>query len=188
MEFTKTTIKDLLIFTPRIFEDERGYFYESFNLKKFQEATNSKFTFVQDNQSSSSKGVIRGLHFQEPPHAQGKLVSVSNCSILDIAVDIRLDSPTYGKHVSVELNSVNKKFFWIPPGFAHGFVSLEDNTILNYKCTDYYHPESEKSLLWNDPDFQIDWQTKNPILSKKDTLAQPFSTFVSLFKRDDHDK
>lgn len=188
METTKTEIKDLLIFSPKIFTDDRGYFFESFNLNKFQEATESNFTFVQDNQSQSEKGVLRGLHFQTPPHAQGKLVTVTQGAILDVAVDIRLGSPSYGKYVSVELNSINKKIFWIPPGFAHGFISLKDDTILNYKCTDYYHPECEKSLLWNDPDFQIDWGTKNPMLSKKDTLAQPFADFISPFKRDDHDK
>lgn len=188
MEITTTAIEGLLLLTPKIFEDERGYFYESFNLKQFQEAANTTFSFVQDNQSSSKKDVIRGLHFQDPPHAQGKLVSVSKGAILDIAVDIRLNSPTYGKHIAVEINEKNKTIFWIPPGFAHGFVSLEDNTTLNYKCTDYYHPECEKSLLWNDPDLAINWQIENPILSKKDMLAQPFSTFVSLFRRDNHDK
>ena len=188
MEITKTSIEGLLIFTPKIFEDERGYFHETFNLKFFQEVTNSNIEFVQDNQSSSKKDVVRGLHFQESPHAQGKLVSVKSGSVLDVAVDIRINSPTFGEHFSVKLDSKKNKMLWITPGFAHGFSSLEDNSILNYKCTDYYHPECEKSLLWNDPDFQIDWQVKNPILSIKDTLAQPFSTFMSLFKRDDHDK
>lgn len=183
-----TNLEGVIVLSPSVYEDERGYFFESFNLKKFQKATNSNFTFVQDNQSKSRKGVLRGLHFQIPPHAQGKLVTVTQGAIIDVAVDIRRGSPTYKKYVSVELNAENKKMLWIPPGFAHGFISLEENTILNYKCTDYYHPECEKSLLWDDPDFQIDWTIENPILSKKDALAQPFVDFISPFNCDDHDK
>lgn len=188
MELIETKIDGLLTLIPKVFEDERGYFFESFNLKKFQELTNSNYTFVQDNQSCSKKGVVRGLHFQSPPHAQGKLVSVTKGKVLDVALDIREGSPTYGQYESIILSDENKKMLWIPPGFAHGFASLEENTILNYKCTDYYHPESEKSLLWNDLDFQIDWKINSPILSKKDTFAQPFTDFISPFKRDDYDK
>ena len=188
MEITQTTLDGVLVFEPQIFQDNRGYFFEAFNLKKFQEITNSNYTFVQDNQSCSNKNILRGLHCQLPPHPQGKLVSVNQGAILDVAVDIRVNSKTYGESIELEINSTNKKMLWIPPGFAHGFISLEDNTILNYKCTDYYHPECEKTLSWNDPDFQIDWGVKNPILSEKDTVTQPFATFKSPFNRDDYDK
>lgn len=188
MKVTETNLEGVLIFEPNLFKDIRGYFFESFNLKEFQKATNSKYTFVQDNQSCSSKNVLRGLHFQMPPHPQGKLISVTNGAIQDVAVDIRIDSPTYGNSIEIELNSTNKKMLWIPPGFAHGFLSLEENTIINYKCTDYYHPEFEKTLSWNDPDFQIDWSINKPILSKKDTMTQPFTSFKSPFRRDDNDK
>lgn len=187
MTINETKIKSLLVIIPQIFEDERGHFYEQFSLKKFQELTGTKFTFVQDNQSLSKKDVVRGLHFQVPPHSQGKLVYVTQGKALDVAVDLRTDSKTYGKHETVILSVENKKMLWIPPGFAHGFAALEDNTILNYKCTDYYHPECEKSLLWNDTDLQIDWRINSPLLSKKDTFAQPFADFISPFKRDDYD-
>jgi dTDP-4-dehydrorhamnose 3,5-epimerase len=181
MEAISTFIDGLFILKPRIFSDERGWFFESFNQKVFNELTNTSTNFVQDNQSCSKKNVIRGLHFQAPPYAQGKLVSVIKGKVIDVAVDIRKNSPTYGKHVSIELSSENKLMLWIPEGFAHGFVALEDDTIFSYKCTNYYNKESEGTLQWNDPDLQIDWTIDKEILSEKDKVAQPFATFVSPF-------
>jgi dTDP-4-dehydrorhamnose 3,5-epimerase len=181
MEAISTSIDGLIILKPRIFSDERGWFFESFNQNVFNELTNTSTNFAQDNQSCSKKNVVRGLHFQAPPYAQGKLVSVIKGRVIDIAVDIRKNSPTYGKHVSVELSSENKLMLWIPEGFAHGFVALEDDTIFSYKCTNYYSKESERTLQWNDPDLQIDWNIDKEILSEKDKVAQPFATFVSPF-------
>lgn len=180
MTITETAIPDLLLIQPRIFEDERGYFYESYNKNTFQES-GLEMDFVQDNQSLSQKGVLRGLHFQNPPHAQGKLVRVIQGSVLDVAVDIRRNSPTYGQHVSVVLSGENKTQFWIPPGFAHGFLTLEDHTLFSYKCTDIYHPSSEEALPWNDPSLAIDWGIKNPIVSEKDLEARLFQSFKSQF-------
>ena len=137
--------------------------------------------FVQDNESKSSKGVLRGLHFQKPPYAQGKLVRVVKGSVMDVAVDLRKDSPTYGKWESVVLSEDNKLQFWIPEGFAHGFVTLEDETVFNYKCTNIYNKESEGSLLWNDPDINIDWNIENPILSEKDKVSPLFKNFETPF-------
>ena len=137
--------------------------------------------FVQDNQSFSSKGVVRGLHFQNPPFAQGKLVRVIKGSVLDIAVDIRKDSPTYGQHVSVMLSGENKKMFWIPAGFAHGFSTLENNTIFSYKCSGTYNKESECSLMWNDSELNIDWKIDNPIISEKDKQSEKFKNFKTQF-------
>jgi dTDP-4-dehydrorhamnose 3,5-epimerase len=136
---------------------------------------------VQDNQSLSQKGVLRGLHFQNPPFAQGKLVRVIKGTALDVAVDIRKDSPTYGEHFAVELSEENKTAFWIPTGFAHGFVSLEDDTIFIYKCTGVYNKESEGALIWNDSDIAIDWRVKNPLVSDKDLVAGSFKDFESKF-------
>jgi dTDP-4-dehydrorhamnose 3,5-epimerase len=136
---------------------------------------------VQDNQSLSQKGVLRGLHFQNPPFAQGKLVRVIKGSVLDVAVDIRKDSPTYGEHFSVELSEENKTILWIPPGFAHGFVTLEDDTIFIYKCTAVYNKESEGSLIWNDEDLNIDWRVVNPLVSDKDIQAGNFNDFTTQF-------
>ncbi len=181
MEINKTKIEGLFIFTPRKFADNRGYFFESFNQSIFDEATNNEFAFVQDNQSFSTKGVLRGLHFQNPPFAQGKLVRVIKGAVLDVAVDIRKDSKTYGDYVSVELTEENNKQFWIPPGFAHGFITLEENTIFSYKCTNYYAPQSEGTLLWNDTDLNIDWKIKPSLVSDKDEVGTEFSNFVSDF-------
>ncbi len=181
MKITKTAIDGLLIFTPRKFEDDRGYFFESFNQSIFDEVTENAYTFVQDNQSFSKKGVLRGLHFQNPPHAQGKLVRVIKGAVLDVAVDIRKNSETYGKYVSVELSEENNKQFWIPPGFAHGFVALKEDTIFSYKCTDYYAPKSEATLLWNDKDLNIDWQIKPTLVSDKDEVGTEFRNFASDF-------
>lgn len=180
MTITKTAIEGLLILEPRVFNDDRGLFFESFNEKIFEEAAGD-IKFVQDNQSVSKKGVLRGLHFQNPPHAQGKLVRVAKGSVIDVAVDIRKDSPTFGEHVAVELTAENNKQFWIPPGFAHGFVALEDDTIFCYKCTDYYAPECEGSLLWNDEDLKIDWGIDSPLVSDKDKVATKFANFTTSF-------
>ena len=138
-------------------------------------------SFVQDNLSKSDKNVLRGLHFQAPPYAQGKLVQVIRGSVLDVAVDIRKDSPTYGQHHSVVLSEENKTQFYVPEGFAHGFVTLEDNTIFSYKCTNLYHPNTEGAIIWNDKDLEIDWQVENPIISEKDLKANPFHSFESPF-------
>ena len=180
MNITKTDIEGLIIIEPQIFKDSRGAFFESWNAKKFKQLGIIE-DFVQDNQSVSSKGVLRGLHFQNPPYAQAKLVRVIEGSVLDVAVDLRKNSPTYGKHVSVILSEQNNKSFFIPKGFAHGFLSLEDNTVFNYKCSDYYNKESEGSLLWNDEDLKIDWQIDNPLVSEKDLQADLFKNFKTKF-------
>ncbi|MFZ9028834.1 MAG: dTDP-4-dehydrorhamnose 3,5-epimerase [Crocinitomicaceae bacterium] len=181
MNIIKPEIEGLLILTPRVFGDERGTFMESFNQQKFDEAVGRKVNFVQDNQSISKKGVLRGLHFQSPPFAQGKLVRVIKGAVIDIAVDIRKNSPTYGDYVAVELTAENNEQFWIPEGFAHGFVALKDETTFLYKCTNYYAPQSEGTLLWNDPTLNIDWGISDPIISEKDAIGQEFSNFVSDF-------
>ncbi len=173
-------IEGLLELNPSVFGDERGYFYESYNLELFQEL-GIKEKFVQDNQSLSNKGVLRGLHFQAPPHQQGKLVRVIQGSALDIAVDIRKGSPTYGKWHMVELNAEKKNLFWIPPGFAHGFLTLENKTIFSYKCSGYYNKESEGGLMWNDTDLNIKWPETEPVLSEKDKYYLPFKQFISPF-------
>ncbi|MEJ6793698.1 MAG: dTDP-4-dehydrorhamnose 3,5-epimerase [Flavobacteriales bacterium] len=180
MNIIKTPIENLLVLEPKVFEDERGYFFESFNKKKFEDI-GIKESFVQDNQSLSNKNVLRGLHFQAPPFAQGKLVRVITGSVLDIAVDIRKESATYGKYFSIILSEQNKKMFWIPPGFAHGFLTLEDKTIFSYKCSGDYNPSSEGSLLWNDPQLNIEWNIDEPIVSAKDQEAQAFTSFKSPF-------
>ncbi len=181
MEIVETGIKDLLIIEPKVFEDERGYFFESYNRDKFIEA-GIDVDFVQDNESRSMKNVLRGLHFQRPPFTQGKLVRVMHGSVLDVAVDLRKDSETYGKWASIILSDKNKWMYWVPEGFAHGFLTLEDNTVFFYKCTNVYSKESEGSLLWNDADLQIDWGLKEqPVLSEKDKLSPDFRTFNSPF-------
>ncbi len=180
MEVIKTSIPDLLIIKPEVFEDQRGYFFESYNRQKFVNA-GITYTFVQDNESKSQKGVLRGLHFQNPPYAQGKLVRVMKGAVLDVAVDIRKSSPAYGKWTSVELSEHNKTMVWIPPGFAHGFVTLEDNTVFFYKCTNFYNKSSEGGIRWNDPDLNIDWKIEKPVLSGKDQEAPLFKDFKSNF-------
>jgi dTDP-4-dehydrorhamnose 3,5-epimerase len=181
MKIKKTKIKDLFLIEPTIYKDQRGHFLESFNKKKFSNLTKIKTNFVQDNQSCSSKAVLRGLHFQNPPYAQAKLVSVIKGSVIDVAVDIRKDSPTYGEYVMEELNGENHLMMYIPEGMAHGFITLENNTIFNYKCSNYYNKESEDSLIWNDPDIDIKWPNIPPILSEKDKNAKKFASFVSKF-------
>ena len=180
MEIIKTSIEGLLIIKPDVFKDERGYFFESYNKERF-EREGLTMDFVQDNESKSSKGVLRGLHFQKPPFAQGKLVRVVKGSVMDVAVDLRKDSPTYCRWESRILSEDNKEMFWIPEGFAHGFLTLEDNTIFNYKCTNVYNKESEGSILWNDPDINIEWNIENPILSEKDKLSPLFKEFETPF-------
>lgn len=181
MEIINTKIPDLLIVKPLVFEDQRGYFFESYNKEKFLQQGIDQ-NFVQDNESKSMKGVLRGLHFQAPPFAQGKLVRVMKGAVLDVAVDIRQNSPTYGQWASTELTESNKWMYWVPPGFAHGFVTLEDHTVFFYKCTNVYNKASEGSIRWNDPDLNIDWGINNPILSEKDMNSPLFKDFISPFK------
>ena len=180
MQILETPIQGLLVIKPNIFEDERGYFFESWSQKAFQDI-GLDLNFVQDNQSLSQKGVLRGLHFQNPPFAQGKLVRVIKGSVIDVAVDIRKDSITYGKYFSIELSEKNNKVFWIPAGFAHGFVALEDDTIFSYKCTEVYNKKSEESLLWNDTQLNINWGETNPLVSNKDMNAKRFKDFKTQF-------
>jgi dTDP-4-dehydrorhamnose 3,5-epimerase len=180
MQVTKTFIEGLLVIQPTIFNDARGYFYEPYNRKMFAEIGIGE-EFVQDNQSFSQKGVIRGLHFQNPPHAQAKLLRILQGSIWDVAVDIRKSSPTYGKYFGIELSAENKTIFYVPKGFAHGFLTLEDNTLLLYKCSDFYNKPSEESLIWNDPDVGISWKINNPILSEKDLNGKMLKELKSQF-------
>jgi dTDP-4-dehydrorhamnose 3,5-epimerase len=182
MKITETGIEGLLIIEPRVFNDGRGYFYESYNKKTFA-ASGISVDFVQDNQSFSHKGAVRGLHCQANPFAQGKLVRVINGRVLDVAVDIRKGSPTYGKHVSIELSGDNKLLFWIPAGFLHGFATLEDNTIFTYKVNNYYDKASEIGIKWNDPTLDIDWGVApgDVLLSPKDEILPAFNSFVSPF-------
>src|SRR5574344_1183333 len=180
MKIIKTSIPDLLIVEPNVFKDQSGYFFESYNQERYFE-NEMKMIFVQDNESKSMKNVLRGLHFQKPPYAQGKLVRVIQGKVLDVAVDIRKGSPTYGKYHSVELDAESKRMFYIPEGFAHGFLTLEENTIFAYKCTNYYNKESEGSLLWCDEEIGIKWDVENPILSDKDKIAPLLKDFNSPF-------
>lgn len=180
MTFEETTLIDAYVITPNVFGDHRGYFMESFNKKCLEEII-GPLNFVQDNQSLSSKGVLRGLHFQAPPFAQGKLVRVIKGAVNDIIVDIRKKSPTYGKSFKVLLSENNFKMLWIPPGFAHGFETLENDTIFSYKVTNYYHKESEGAIKWNDPTLNINWDTENPITSTKDNEGELFKNFTSQF-------
>lgn len=180
MEFEQTHIEGVVLIKPRVFGDHRGYFYESYREDLYKQV-GIKGHFVQDNQSMSNKGILRGLHFQAPPHAQGKLVRVVKGAVLDVIVDIRSGSNTYGEHYSVELNETNKFQLWVPPGFAHGFLTLEDRTIFSYKCTDYYNHASEGAVYWSSPELGIDWGISDPILSEKDNVATHFSEFKSPF-------
>ena len=174
MNFIKTNIDGVFIIEPRIFKDSRGYFFESFSAREFQEKI-SPITFIQDNESLSRYGVIRGLHFQKPPYTQSKIIRVIKGAILDVAVDIRKGSPTFGQHLSVELTAENHRQLFIPHGFAHGFSVLSPEALIQYKCDNFYAPQSEGGILWNDPDLHIDWQIPSDkvILSEKDT-KHPF--------------
>ena len=170
MKVTPLNIPDVKLIEPDVFEDERGFFYESFNLQKFNEAIGGDISFVQDNHSKSSKGVLRGLHYQEAPFAQGKLVRVVAGKVFDVAVDIRKDSPKYGQWVCEILSADNKKQLWIPEGFAHGFLSLEDGSQVIYKTTNYYSKDYERTVKWKDNSFNIEWPFSNNIItSPKDT-------------------
>lgn len=181
VEVIKTKIEGPLIFQPKVFGDDRGYFIETYN-EKVLDALGFDVKFVQDNESMSAKGIMRGLHFQAPPFAQGKLVRVVRGAVIDVAVDIRKSSPTYGEHFKVELSDQNHTMIWIPEGFAHGFFTLEDHTIFSYKCTRYYNKESEGGILWNDRDLGIDWGIEEAILSDKDMNNPQFRDFKSPFE------
>ena len=181
MKFIPTAIPDLYEIEPRVFGDHRGYFFESYSDEAFAKE-GIQVAFKQDNESLSNAGVLRGLHFQRPPMAQGKLVRVQRGSVLDVAVDLRKGSPTYGQHHKVVLSGENKKMLWIPAGFAHGFATLEDHTVFLYKCTNTYSPEDEGSLYWNDQDLGIDWGVSDPKLSAKDTEGPSFKDFETPFK------
>lgn len=170
-----TPLEGLWLLRPNVFRDERGHFLETFNHCAFEQATGLRVRFVQDNESLSQAGVLRGLHFQVPPHAQAKLVRVSRGSVLDVCVDIRPTSPTFGRHYSVVLDARELAMLYIPEGFAHGFRTLENETIFTYKCTAYYDPGSERTILWNDPRLGIDWGITDPVLSAKDRAGMPFS-------------
>ncbi|EDR4080827.1 dTDP-4-dehydrorhamnose 3,5-epimerase, partial [Salmonella enterica] len=171
MNVIKTEIPDVLIFEPKVFSDERGFFMESFNQKVFEEAVGRKIEFVQDNHSKSTKGVLRGLHYQVQPYAQGKLVRCIAGEVFDVAVDIRKDSETFGKWVGVNISSENKRQLWIPEGFAHGFLVLSDSADFLYKTSNYYSPIHERGIVWNDPTININWPINiDKILSEKDTI------------------
>jgi dTDP-4-dehydrorhamnose 3,5-epimerase len=181
MNYKPLEIKDVVLITPNIFSDDRGYFYESFKLSEFEEKIGKEFSFVQHNQSKSQNNVIRGLHFQAPPYEQGKLVRVVAGKVLDVAVDLRKNSKTYGKHVSAILSAENHNQLWVPPGFAHGFITLEENTIFSYMCTGVYNSEAEGCLKYNDPELQIDWINQNPTISEKDDVAPLLKDLESPF-------
>lgn len=173
MQVTSLRIPEVKLIEPKIFGDDRGFFFESFNARSFRGLTGVDAQFVQDNHSKSVKGVLRGLHYQLTPHAQGKLVRVVQGEVFDVAVDIRKGSPTFGQWVAEILTAENKKQLWIPEGFAHGFVTLTDTAEFLYKTTSYYAPESERCINWNDPEIGIDWPLQDVVLSSKDQQGQP---------------
>lgn len=183
MNVISTPFDGLFIIEPKVFGDARGYFFESFNAREFQQQIGFNPNFVQDNESMSSYGVLRGLHFQQPPFAQSKLVRVVCGSVLDVAVDIRKQSPTFGRYFSVLLSDENHRQFFIPRGFAHGFSVLSPTAVFQYKCDNYYAPQSEGAIAWNDPDLNIDWQlpADKVMLSDKDSHHPFFKDFVSPF-------
>jgi len=175
MKITPLSIQDVLLIEPQVIEDARGFFFESFRLDRFQKATSLNVNFVQDNHSKSSRGVLRGLHYQLPPHAQGKLVRVIEGEVFDVAVDIRKSSPTYGQYVAEILSADNKKQMWIPEGFAHGFLTLSETSEFLYKTTNYYHQGSERCILWDDKNLNIDWPFNlERTISGKDLLGKVF--------------
>lgn len=178
MKVNQFNIEGVVEFLPRVFGDDRGFFFESYSKKVFEQYLPG-IEFVQDNQSLSSKNTLRGLHFQKPPFAQGKLVRVITGSALDVVVDIRKNSPTFGQHLKFHLNTQDQNMVYVPEGFAHGFLALEDDTTFVYKCTNYYNKESESGIIWNDPELNIDWGCKNPVISEKDGIL---STLSSLSK------
>ena len=176
MSSQRLAIPDVVLFEPRAFADERGQFFESFNAQQFGEATGLTVNFVQDNQSTSRKGVLRALHYQLPPHAQGKLVRVARGAAYDVAVDLRRGSPSFGKWVGERLSAENRRQLWIPAGFAHGFLALEEETEFLYKTTDFWNKESERSIRWDDPGIGIDWPVLDLIVSQKDQNAGPLKS------------
>jgi len=180
MNIIETEIKGVYIIEPKVFGDNRGYFFESFSQREF-ESVIGPVTFVQDNQSRSSYGVVRGLHFQRPPHAQAKLVRVVKGKVLDVAVDLRKDSPTFGKYVAVELSDENHRQVFIPKGFAHGFSVLSEEAVFQYKCDEYYAPESEAAIAWDDQDLNIDWKVpaEDVVLSAKDRNHPSLKDYIS---------
>lgn len=180
IQFVPTPLEGLTLLQPKIFGDARGRFLETFNQEQFEQVVGRSIDFVQDNQSTSAKGVLRGLHFQLPPHAQGKLVHVVKGAVLDVCLDIRPKSPTFGQHFKVQLNGETKEMLWIPDGFAHGFATLEDDTIFAYKCTAYYHPAAERTVLWNDPELAIPWGLQDPLISGKDQEGMSFAGIKDL--------
>lgn len=182
MNVVKTSIDGVVIIEPRIFEDERGYFYESFSQREFEEKV-CNTVFVQDNQSKSTYGVVRGLHFQRPPYAQSKLVRCVSGKVLDVVVDIRKNSPTFGKFVAVELSGENHRQLFIPRGFAHGYAVLSDEAVFQYKCDNFYNKESEGAIAWNDPEINIDWllPADKVVLSAKDRMNKKLSESVTPF-------
>lgn len=180
MEIIKSGFDGLYVIEPKVFQDKRGYFYETWNKEAFT-ASGLDMEFVQDNQSLSGAGVLRGLHFQLPPWEQGKLVRVISGSVLDVVVDLRKNQPTFGKHFKCILDANKKNMLWIPPGFAHGFLTLEDETVFFYKCSQIYNKESERAILWNDTDLAVDWGNLSPIVSDKDSSACSFKSFESPF-------
>ena len=183
MEVIKTGIEGVFIIEPKVFGDNRGYFFESFNAREFAEKTGKEVIFVQDNESMSHYGVLRGLHFQLPPYSQSKLVRVVKGKVLDVAVDIRKGSSTYGKYVSCEMTGENKRQFFVPKGFAHGFCVLSDEAVFQYKCDGFYHPEAEGAIAWNDPNIAINWPitAEEIILSEKDKHHPCLKDFESPF-------
>ena len=174
MKITNTRFPEVKIIEPQVFEDERGFFYESFNQKCFEESIGRTVTFVQDNHSKSTKGVLRGLHYQLPPKAQGKLIRVVQGEVFDVVVDIRKSSPTFGRWVGEVLSSENKKQLWCPEGFAHGFLTMSDSSEVLYKTQNYYTPKLERTIRWDDPVLSIDWPTPSPFLSPKDQRGVNF--------------
>lgn len=174
MEILKTPLEGVALIKPAVFQDDRGYFLETYNERELAQIIAPDLEFVQDNESMSRLHVLRGLHYQEPPHAQGKLVRVVQGAVLDVAVDIRPSSPTFGKHITVRLDDRDKHMLWIPPGFAHGFLALSDRTIFVYKCTAPYHRASERTIRWDDPEIGIDWGIQEPLVSEKDRAGAAF--------------
>lgn len=181
MEIINEPLPGLYVLKPKVFADARGHFFESYRHDVLQKICPG-IQFIQDNQSLSNKGILRGLHFQNPPHAQDKLVRVVSGSVLDVALDIRKSSPTYGQSFSIELSAVNFLMLLIPKGFAHGFLTLQDHTIFQYKCSDYYHPQAEGGILWKSAGTGINWEIENPVLSEKDKIHPDFKDFVSPFE------
>lgn len=179
MQF-ESFLNGVLLIKPHVHQDHRGHFFESFRQDSLH-AMGVELNFIQDNQSLSNAGILRGLHYQAPPHAQGKLVRVIKGAVRDVVVDIRTQSPSYGQFAAFELSEENFHALYVPPGFAHGFLTLRDHTIFTYKCTDYYHPETEGGIRWNCPELNIPWQIENPILSDKDQKQPLFNDFISPF-------